>query len=177
MSRIGKAVIPIPSGVIVARDEARLCVRGPKGEVNMTLSPQVELEMSSDLIVTRPAGGNSAFWPITGTTRANIANMVVGVSYGYRKKLVLVGVGYRAQVEGSMLVLALGFSHPIKYQIPADIKITAPTSTEVIVEGAEKQKVGQVAAEIRAYRRPEPYKGKGVRYDNELVLRKEAKKK
>jgi large subunit ribosomal protein L6 len=174
MSRIAKAPIELPSGVEIKVDGDAVSVKGPKGSLVQKLHPSVSLEQEDSTITVKPA--NDASVPMAGTFRSLVNNMVVGVSNGFEKKLTLVGVGYRAQMQGSTLTLALGYSHPIEYAAPEGITIEAPTQTEVVVKGCDKQKVGQVASEIRAFRPPEPYKGKGVRYADERVMRKEAKK-
>jgi len=174
MSRIAKAPIELPSGVEIKVSGAEVSVKGPKGNLVQVLHPNVSLEQEDNTITVKPA--NDASIPMAGTYRSLVNNMVVGVSDGFEKKLTLVGVGYRAQMQGSKLSLALGYSHPIEYAAPEGITIEAPSQTEIVVKGCDKQKVGQVASEIRAFRPPEPYKGKGVRYSDERVVRKEAKK-
>ena len=174
MSRIAKSPIPVPQGVEVAIKEGEVKVKGPKGNLALQLHPNVRLEKDEDTYVVRPAGDGDV--AMAGTFRSLVNNMVVGVSQGFEKKLTLVGVGYRAQSQGKTLNLTLGFSHPIEYKAPEGITIEAPSQTEIVVRGCDKQKVGQVASEIRAFRPPEPYKGKGVRYADERVVRKEAKK-
>lgn len=174
MSRIAKAPIELPAGVEIKVDGDELSVKGPKGNLVQKLHPSVSLEQEDKTITVKPA--NDASIPMAGTFRSLVNNMVVGVSAGFERKLTLVGVGYRAQVQGDKLTLALGYSHPIEYAAPEGITIEAPTQTEVLVKGCDKQRVGQVASEIRAFRPPEPYKGKGVRYADERVVRKEAKK-
>jgi large subunit ribosomal protein L6 len=175
MSRIAKNPISIPSGVTFKRDGDKLSVKGGKGELSLDLHPGVDLEESDGVINVKPKQKDG--WAMAGTFRALVNNMVVGVSQGFEKKLTLIGVGYRAQAQGKVLNLTLGFSHPVNYEAPEGITITTPSQTEIVVAGSDKQRVGQVAAEIRAYRPPEPYKGKGVRYADEYVARKEAKKK
>jgi large subunit ribosomal protein L6 len=174
MSRIAKAPIELPSGVEIKIAGTEVSVKGPKGNLVQSLHPNVSVEQEDKSITVKPA--NDSDIPMAGTMRSLVNNMVVGVSDGFEKKLTLVGVGYRAQVQGSKLTLALGYSHPIEYTAPEGVTIEAPTQTEVVVKGCDKQKVGQVASEIRAFRPPEPYKGKGVRYADERVVRKEAKK-
>ncbi|MCK6413779.1 MAG: 50S ribosomal protein L6 [Azonexus sp.] len=176
MSRIGKNPVVLPAGVEVVVGE-QIVVKGPLGSLKAANHPAVTVEVEAGAVsVSKVEGvaGASAMW---GTMRANIANMVAGVSKGFERKLQLVGVGYRAQAQGDVLNLSLGFSHPVAHKMPAGIKVECPTQTEVIIKGSDKQQVGQVAAEIRAYRKPEPYKGKGVRYANEVVVIKETKKK
>jgi large subunit ribosomal protein L6 len=175
MSRIAKIPIPIPSGVNVSLDGETIRVKGGKGELIMTLHSEVALQIDNSEI--RVSAKDNAKQAIAGTTRSLVNNMVKGVTEGFQKNLTLVGVGYRAQAKGKVLNLTLGFSHPIEYRIPEGITIETPSQTEVVVKGISKQVVGQVASDIRAYRPPEPYKGKGVRYTDERVVRKEAKKK
>jgi large subunit ribosomal protein L6 len=177
MSRIAKAPITIPSGVNVNIDGAAVTVKGPKGTLSWNLHPTVSLTTEDQTLQVAPVSDKGNDWAMAGTTRALINNMVVGVSTGFERKLTLIGVGYRAQAKGKVLNLALGFSHPIDYPVPEGIEIETPIPTEIIIKGSDKQRVGQVAAEIRAKRPPEPYKGKGVRYSDEQVIRKEAKKK
>jgi len=174
MSRVAKAPITLPPGIELKLDGSRVVVKGPKGSLTLQLHPGVSLVQDKSQITVKPA--NDSDMPMAGTFRALVNNLVVGVSQGFEKKLSLVGVGYRAQVQGKNLSLALGFSHPIEYVAPDGITIEAPSQTELVVKGCDKQQVGQVAAEIRAFRPPEPYKGKGVRYTDERVARKEAKK-
>ena len=174
MSRIAKAPIELPSGVEIKVSGAEVSVKGPKGNLVQKLHPDVSLEQDDNTITVKPAGDSSV--PMAGTFRSLVNNMVVGVSDGFERKLTLVGVGYRAQMQGNKLTLALGYSHPIEFAAPEGITIEVPSQTEVVVKGCDKQKVGQVASEIRAFRPPEPYKGKGVRYADERVVRKEAKK-
>jgi large subunit ribosomal protein L6 len=174
MSRIAKAPIELPSGVDIKVAGSEVNVKGPKGNLAMKLHPNVSIEQDDKILTVKPA--NDADTPMAGTYRSLVNNMVVGVSDGFEKKLTLVGVGYRAQVAGSKLTLALGFSHPVEYNAPEGITIEVPSQTEIVIKGCDKQRVGQVASEIRAFRPPEPYKGKGVRYSDERVVRKEAKK-
>ena len=174
MSRVANNPIKLPAGVDLNISGSQLNVKGPKGNLTLDLHPNVSLnENDGEYLVSPDAEKNV---PMAGTFRSLISNMVTGVSEGFQKKLQLVGVGYRAQLQGNSLNIALGFSHPIEYTAPEGITIETPTQTEIIVSGCDKQKVGQVAAEIRSYRPPEPYKGKGVRYADERVVRKEAKK-
>lgn len=174
MSRIAKAPIELPSGVEVKIATGEVSVKGPKGNLVQKLHSNVSVEQEDNTITVKPAANSDI--PMAGTMRSLVSNMVVGVSEGFEKKLTLVGVGYRAQVQGSKLTLALGYSHPIEYTAPDGVTIEVPSQTEIVVKGCDKQKVGQVASEIRAFRSPEPYKGKGVRYADERVVRKEAKK-
>ncbi len=174
MSRIAKAPIELPSGVDIDIKDSEVKVKGPKGNLSLQLHSNVNLEQEEKTVIVKPASDSDI--PMAGTFRSLVNNMVVGVSEGFEKKLNLVGVGYRAQVQGNKLTLALGFSHSIEFTAPEGISIEAPSQTELVVKGCDKQQVGQVASEIRAFRPPEPYKGKGVRYSDERVVRKEAKK-
>lgn len=174
MSRIAKTPIELPKGVELDVKGRQVKVKGPKGNLDVALHPSVTLEQEDSHYLVKPSKDSAI--PMAGTYRSLIHNMVVGVSDGFEKKLNLVGVGYRAQVQGGKLVLALGFSHPVEYVAPEGVTIEAPSQTEIVVRGCDKQRVGQVASEIRAFRPPEPYKGKGVRYSDERVIRKEAKK-
>lgn len=174
MSRIAQAPIELPSGVELNVKGGEVNVKGPKGNLVLRLHPNVSLEQDDKNFLVKPASDSDV--PMAGTFRSLVNNMVTGVFEGFEKKLSLVGVGYRAQVQGNKLTLALGFSHPIEYTAPEGITIESPSQTEIWVRGCDKQKVGQVASEIRAFRPPEPYKGKGVRYADERVIRKEAKK-
>ena len=174
MSRVAKNPISLPTGVEFNISGSELKVKGPKGNLELNLHPSVSLEENDGQYMVKPDSDKNV--AMAGTFRALVNNMVIGVSEGFQKNLKLVGVGYRAQLQGNKLNLALGFSHPIEYSAPEGIKIETPSQTEIIVSGCDKQKVGQVAAEIRSYRPPEPYKGKGVRYADERVVRKEAKK-
>jgi large subunit ribosomal protein L6 len=178
MSRVAKKPIILPTGVDVSMDQHLLTVKGNKGSLQMHLHITVQIEKEGNSVkVSLKNVTSQNNYAIAGTTRAIVHNMVVGVSQGFERKLVLVGVGYRAQVQGNTLNLSLGFSHPISYAIPKGITIDAPSQTEIVVKGIDKQQVGQVAADIRAFRPPEPYKGKGVRYFNEIIILKEGKKK
>ena len=177
MSRIAKAPITVPSGVEVKVNGQEVAVKGNKGELVRTLNDAVVVKLEDGVITFAPAEGPKDAWAQAGTARANVNNMIVGVTEGFKKTLLLQGVGYRTQVKGQEVNLTLGFSHPVVYTLPKGITATAPSQTEIILEGSDKQQVGQVAAEIRAFRPPEPYKGKGVRYADENVRRKEAKKK
>jgi len=174
MSRVAKNPIKLPAGVDINISGSQLNVKGPKGKLALVLHPCISLnETGGEYLVKVDSDKDLA---MAGTFRSLVHNMVTGVSVGFQKKLQLVGVGYRAQLRGSKLNLALGFSHPVEYSAPEGITIETPSQTEIIISGCDKQKVGQVAAEIRSYRPPEPYKGKGVRYADERVVRKEAKK-
>ena len=177
MSRIAKTPIVVPSGVNVTIQGQEVSVKGPKGQMAWGAHPSVQLSQEDGVVQVAPRTEDQASWALAGTTRALVNNMVVGVSQGFEKKLALVGVGYRAQAKGKVLNLSLGYSHPIDFPVPEGIDIQTPSQTEIVVSGASKQHVGQVAAEIRSFRPPEPYKGKGVRYADEQVSRKEAKKK
>jgi len=167
----------VPSGVTVTLSDGSLAVKGAKGELKFALDRDVEVVQEDGVLQVRQAGAGHQAHAMAGTTRALLNNMVVGVSQGFERRLTLVGVGYRAQAQGKVLNLTLGFSHPVNYAVPEGVTIETPSQTEIVVRGVDKQKVGQVAAEIRAYRPPEPYKGKGVRYSDEVVVRKETKKK
>lgn len=177
MSRVGKKPVEMPKGVEITATAGTVKVKGPKGELAMSLNSQVEVKVvdGKAVVGTRSAARTARI--LSGTTRALLANMVTGVTKGFERKLELVGVGYRAQAQGRKLNLTLGFSHPVAYPVPEGITVETPSQTEIIVKGMDRQKVGQVAAEIRRYREPEPYKGKGVRFANEKVVLKEAKKK
>jgi len=177
MSRLSRSPVNVPTGVDVTIDGQHVHVKGSKGVLEHDAHPSVRLSRDDGSLMFRPADGADNAEALTGTTRSLVNNMIVGVSNGFRKRLQLIGVGYRAQMQGTKLNLALGFSHPVDFVIPDGITIETPSNTEIIVSGIDKQKVGQTAAVIRAYRPPEPYKGKGVRYFDEDVVRKEAKKK
>ena len=178
MSRVAKAPITLPSGVDLNISAREVTVKGSKGSLQLALHDSVEVKKDDNGIQVAPKDEASREqWAMAGTFRALINNMVTGVTAGFEKKLQLIGVGYRAQAKGNVLNLSLGFSHPVDYSVPEGVTIATPSQTEIVVSGADKQKVGQVAAEIRAFRPPEPYKGKGVRYADEHVVRKEAKKK
>lgn len=174
MSRIAKSPISIPSGVEFSESNGVVRVKGSKGSLEMDMHPAVKLTFEDGVVSVSPL--NDEDMAMAGTMRALISNMVEGVANGFEKRLTLVGVGYRAAVQGKALNLQLGFSHPVDFPIPEGISIECPSQTEVVVTGINKQQVGQVAAEIRAFRPPEPYKGKGVRYADERVVMKEAKK-
>jgi len=177
MSRVAKAPVLVPAGVTITLSGQDIKVKGPVGELSRTLNSLVSVSQEDNQIITTIACDDKNAWAQAGTARALINNMVEGVSKGFEKKLVLQGVGYRAKAAGKSLDLSLGFSHPIKHAIPEGIKCETPSQTEIILKGCDKHLVGQTAANIRAYRKPEPYKGKGVRYVDEYVRRKEAKKK
>jgi large subunit ribosomal protein L6 len=177
MSRIAKQPVNIPGGVELSITGREIAAKGPKGSLSFTLHQNVAVSLEDNVLSFAPVNNSKSAAAITGTTRSVVNNIVNGVSTGFEKKLLLVGVGYRAQVQGKALTLSLGFSHPINYPVPEGLEIETPTQTEIIVRGCDKQQVGQVCAEIRAFRPPEPYKGKGVKYSDETVIRKEAKKK
>jgi large subunit ribosomal protein L6 len=181
MSRIAKTPITVPSGVEVTIDDGMVTAKGPRGELSFELSAGIELVDNDGTLNVQLAGDSGNITrhrvSMSGTTRAMINNLIIGVTDGFEKKLNVVGVGYRAQAQGRKLNLSLGFSHPVVYQLPEGVTVETPTQTEIVLKGADKQVVGQAAAEIRAFRPPEPYKGKGVRYSDEHVARKQAKKK
>ncbi len=177
MSKLARKPIAIPKGVEVEVSGQEITVKGSKGKLSWRVHDLVEIVVEDGAVRVRPKTVSKEGKMQTGTTWALIRNMVTGVSEGFERRLLLVGVGYRAQLQGKKLVLALGYSHPVEYPIPEDIQIEVPSATEIVVRGIDKQRVGQVAAEIRALRPPEPYKGKGIRYADEEVLRKETKKK
>lgn len=177
MSRIAKEPVAVPQGVEFSQSGTTATIKGSMGSLSIDLNPEVELAFDDGQLTVGPRSGSRFSTAIAGTTRSLLANMIRGVTEGFEKKLELVGVGYRAQTQGNRLNLTLGFSHPVEFQIPEGISVETPSQTEVVVKGIDKQKVGQVAAEIRRFRPPEPYKGKGVRYSDERVVIKEAKKK
>jgi len=177
MSRVAKAPVELPKGVEFSQAGNLVTLKGGKGTLKMELNPEVELSEQEGALQLKPRSGSRFAVAIAGTMRALIANMAKGVSEGFERKLELVGVGYRAQAQGNKLNLTLGFSHPVVYEVPEGISVATPSQTEIVINGADKQQVGQVAAEIRRFRPPEPYKGKGVRYADERVVLKEAKKK
>jgi large subunit ribosomal protein L6 len=177
MSRVGKYPVPVPAGVQVTLAGRTLKAKGKLGELSLDLTDAVEVEVRANEVAVSPKGSDTRSRTLWGTTRSLVNGMVIGVSSGYSKTMEITGTGYKAAMQGNELVLNLGYSHEIRYPAPAGIKISCEKPTSVKVEGIDKQKVGQVAAEIRAYRGPEPYKGKGIKYDNEIILRKEGKKK
>lgn len=177
MSRIGKKPVPVPANVTVTLDGQNIAVKGPKGELKLTLIEDVKSEMTPEGILVSPIQMTKRGRAMWGLSRTLVSNLIVGVTTGYEKKLEITGVGYRAAAQGNVVALSLGFSHDVNYQVPKGITVTTPKPTEIIVAGIDKQAVGQVAAEIRSYRGPEPYKGKGVRYSDEFIFRKEGKKK
>ena len=177
MSRIAKAPIELPSGVDVNIAGQDVTIKGKNGTLSISLNDAVAVNQAENVLTFEPREGASDGWAQAGTARAIVNNMVTGVASGFEKKLTLIGVGYRAQVQGSAINLTLGFSHPVVYNLPQGVTAETPSQTEIVLKSADKQLLGQVAAEIRAYRPPEPYKGKGVRYSDEYVRRKDAKKK
>jgi large subunit ribosomal protein L6 len=177
MSRVARKAVELPQGVSAAVADASVAVKGTKGSLTLALQPGIRVEQQQQKLLVTVTGDAEGINAVAGATRAHLANMVAGVSKGYDRKLELVGVGYRAAVQGRTLNLTLGFSHPIAYAIPEGITIETPSQTEIMIKGVDRQKVGQVAAEIRGFRPPEPYKGKGVRYSGEQITLKEAKKK
>ncbi|MDR2451383.1 MAG: 50S ribosomal protein L6 [Candidatus Accumulibacter sp.] len=176
MSRVAKSPIVLPQGVDVTLG-SEVTVKGPLGSVQFSGNPAVRVDREGQTLLCEPVEGAANADALSGTVRAMLANMVTGVSKGFERKLTLVGVGYRAQAQGDTLNLTLGFSHPVAHRMPMGIRCETPTQTEILIKGVDKRLVGQVAAEIRAYRPPEPYKGKGVRYADEVVVLKETKKK
>ncbi len=177
MSRVGKHPVTIPNGVEVAVDGQSVTAKGKLGELSATLPPEVEVAMEDGVIRVSPRGEGNRARAMWGTSRSMVNNLVIGVSEGFTKVLEMSGVGYRASVENKVLTLQVGYSHDVKYPIPGGITITCERPTRIAVSGADRQRVGQVAAEIRAFRKPEPYKGKGIRYAGERIRRKEGKKK
>jgi large subunit ribosomal protein L6 len=177
MSRIGKHPVAVPAGVEVALAGQTLTVSGRLGKLAHTMPKEVQIARNDGAIVVQPRGDGKRARAMWGLSRTLVANMVEGVSKGFTRKLVISGVGYRAALDGKILNLQLGYSHDIKYAIPADIQVACETPTSIAITGADRQRVGQIAAELRAFRKPEPYKGKGIRYDDEVILRKEGKKK
>jgi large subunit ribosomal protein L6 len=179
MSRVAKAPISVPEKVTVEQKAGEIHVKGPKGSLEVTLHTEVDFELNDNVVSIMPAakGKSKPNWAMAGTMRALINNAVTGVSEGFVKKLELVGVGYRAQLQGSKLVLSLGFSHPVEHQLPEGVSANVVGNTTIELTSIDKQLLGQTAANIRSYRKPEPYKGKGVRYSDEMIVRKETKKK
>jgi len=177
MSRVGKHPVVIPAGVDVALDDGAISVKGKLGAMRRALVPEVEVTVDGGMVTVAPRDEGRRAWAMWGTYRSVINSMVVGVSEGFSKRLEINGVGYRAATDGKTLTLQLGYSHPIEHPIPEGIKITCERPTIIVVSGHDRQRVGQVAAEIRAYRKPEPYKGKGIKYADEIIRRKEGKKK
>jgi large subunit ribosomal protein L6 len=177
MSRIAKYPVPLPKGVELNIASGQISVKGPLGTISRAADPSVELKKEGEQVLFKALGNSNHANAMSGTMRALVANMVTGVTKGFERKLSLVGVGFRAQAQGDKLNLSLGFSHPVVHQMPKGVKVVTPTQTEIVITGVDKQLVGQVAAEVRAHRPPEPYKGKGVRYVDEVIVLKETKKK
>ena len=177
MSRIAKAPVSIPSGVDIKIDGNHVVAKGKNGQLSYCLSNGVTIDLNKDFIQVEWDKNSKEATAQAGTARAILNNMVTGVSVGFEKKMSLIGVGYRAQAKGNILSLSLGYSHPIEFELPSGVSAETPTQTDIVLKGSDKQQIGQVAAKIRAYRPPEPYKGKGIRYADEHVMRKEAKKK
>jgi large subunit ribosomal protein L6 len=177
MSRIAKYPVPLPKGVDLDTAAGQISIKGPLGTIARAADPNVEVKKEGEQIVFKALGNSNHANAMSGTMRALVANMVTGVTKGFERKLSLVGVGFRAQAQGDKLNLTLGYSHPVVHQMPKGIKVATPTQTEIVITGVDKQLVGQVAAEVRAHRPPEPYKGKGVRYVDEVIVLKETKKK
>jgi len=177
MSRVAKAPVIVPGGVEIKISGNNVTAKGAKGTLELDVNNLVKVSENDGQLTVAPVVEDTKSWAQAGTARALLNNLVVGVSEGFQKKLQLIGVGYRAKADGNIINLTLGFSHPVDYTLPAGVSVETPSQTEIVISGADKQQVGQVAAEIRAFRPPEPYKGKGVRYADEQVRRKEAKKK
>ena len=177
MSRIAKYPVPVPKGVEVNIASNEISIKGPLGSIARSADPNVEVKKDGESLTFKALGNSNHADAMSGTMRALVANMVQGVTKGFEKRLALVGVGFRAQAQGDKLNLSLGFSHPVVHQMPKGVKVATPTQTEIVITGIDKQLVGQVAAEVRSHRPPEPYKGKGVRYFNEVIVLKETKKK
>ena len=177
MSRVAKNPITVPAGIEVMLSANQVSIKGPLGTLNQSLNSDVNVERQGETLLCKATSDSMQSNAMSGTVRALLANMIIGVTKGYERKLTLIGVGYRAQAAGDALNLSLGYSHPVVHKMPAGVKVATPTQTEIVLTSTNKQQVGQVAAEIRAYRPPEPYKGKGVRYADEVVILKETKKK
>lgn len=177
MSRVAKSPVEVPAAVTVTLNGQSLSVKGSKGTLALQIHASVEVKHDNNVLTFAPRDGAKQSDALAGTTRALVNNMVRGVTQGFEKKLTLVGVGYRVKAEGNTVNLSVGLSHPVNYVLPQGVTVETPSQTEIVLKGTDKQLLGQVAAEIRAYREPEPYKGKGIRYSDEVVLRKEAKKK
>lgn len=177
MSRVAKSPVNLPKGVELKVDGQNVAIKGSKGSLEHVVHQLVEVTVEEGVASVKPREESQQAWALAGTTRALLNNMVTGVSEGFERKLQLLGVGYRAQAQGKVLNLTLGFSHPVAFELPEGITVETPSQTEIVIKGVDKQLVGQVAANVRAFRPPEPYKGKGVRYADEQVRRKEAKKK
>jgi large subunit ribosomal protein L6 len=177
MSRVAKSPVEVPAEASVTLKGQSLSIKGGKGTLALEVHPSVEVKQDSNVLTFAPRDGAKQSDALAGTTRALVNNMVIGVTKGFEKKLTLVGVGYRVKAEGNTVNLSVGLSHPVNYVLPEGVSVETPSQTEIVLKGTDKQLLGQVAAEIRSYREPEPYKGKGIRYSDEVVLRKEAKKK
>jgi large subunit ribosomal protein L6 len=177
MSRIGKKAVAVPKGVTASVSGQKVSMKGPKGELSFVASDDIAVSMDNGAVAVQPRDESKIARSAWGMSRTMISNLIVGVTKGFERKLEINGVGYRAAVQGKALQLSLGYSHEVSYPIPAGITITTPKPTEIVVTGSDKQQVGQVAAEIRQFRSPEPYKGKGVKYSDETIFRKEGKKK
>jgi len=177
MSRIGKKAVDLPSGVSASLSGQTIEVKGPKGTLSFTATDDVTITIDGETVSVTPRGSSKRARQQWGMSRTMVANLVTGVTTGFKKELELNGIGYRAQLQGNILKLTLGLSHDVDFAIPSDVTVTVPKQTEIIVEGIDPQRVGQVAAEIRAWRKPEPYKGKGIKYKDEYIFRKEGKKK
>ena len=177
MSRIGKKVVDLPSGVSASMSGQTIEVKGPKGTLSFTATDDVTLTIDGETVSVKPRGSSKRARQQWGMSRTMVANLVTGVTEGFKKELELNGIGYRAQMQGNILKLTLGLSHDVNFEVPSDVTVTAPKQTIIIVEGIDSQRVGQIAAEIRAWRKPEPYKGKGIKYKDEYIFRKEGKKK
>lgn len=177
MSRIGKRPVVLPKGVSASVSGQTIEVKGPKGTRSFTATDDIEIVLAGDVVTVRPRGSSKRAREQWGMSRSMVANLAQGVTEGFRRELELVGVGYRAAMQGKDLKLSLGYSHDVLFEVPAGITVSVPKPTEIVIEGADQQQVGQVAANIRDWRRPEPYKGKGIRYKGEYIFRKEGKKK
>lgn len=177
MSRVAKNPITVPAGVEVTLSSGQVSVKGPLGTLNQSLNSDIVVNRQGDTLLCKPTSESMQSNAMSGTVRALLANMIIGVTKGFERKLTLIGVGYRAQAAGDVLNLSLGYSHPVVHKMPSGVKVATPSQTEIVLTSTNKQQVGQVAAEVRAYRPPEPYKGKGVRYADEVVILKETKKK
>lgn len=177
MSRVAKLPITIPPGIEIKLNEQLITIKGSKGQDQWIVHPSVTVKRDGNVLIVKPNELIPGAWIHAGTTRSLLANMIKGTTKGFEKKLVLIGVGYRAQAKGQMLNLSLGYSHPIDFKVPDGIKVATPSQTDIVLSGPNCQQLGQIAAKIRSFRPPEPYKGKGVRYANENILRKEVKKK
>ena len=177
MSRIGKKVVDLPSGVSASMSGQTVEVKGPKGTLSFTATDDVTITIDGDTVAVKPRGSSKRARQQWGMSRTMVANLVTGVTEGFKKELELNGIGYRAKMQGNILNLTLGLSHDVNIDVPSDVTVTTPKATVIVVEGIDSQRVGQVAADIRAWRKPEPYKGKGIKYKDEYIFRKEGKKK